>query len=297
MTTVPNGGGEPDRQRRAYAAAAYIAREQMAAEAPEEAAALRSVEASDVVVVRGRYDHVEQVLDALQMPYTAVTTDQLPRLSLRPQQLVVVNCPGTVPSACMVQIREFVAEGGSLFTTDWALRHVIEPAFPGLLAYNERPTRDDVVRIEVRARDNPFLKGVMDAGDDPLWWLEGSSYPIRILDPSRVEVLLESRELADRYGEAPVAVLFKHGRGEVFHMISHYYLQRAELREARHRAPAASYAAEKGVAMPAPMAAAVEDLALGEVEAAASSTRLFANVVADKKRRAAELLRRARGQV
>lgn len=66
--------------------------------------------------------------------------------------------------------------GGSLFTTDWALRHVIEPAFPGMLAYNERPTADDVVRIEVRAHDNPFLKGVMDGRDDPRWWLEGSSY-------------------------------------------------------------------------------------------------------------------------
>lgn len=293
--TTPGAGDGADRQQRAYAAAAYIAREKMAEDSPRDAAALRSVEASDVVVVRGSYDHVEQVLDALQTPYTAVTTEQLPRLALRPHQLLVINCPGTVPAASMVQIREFVASGGSLFTTDWALRHVIEPAFPGRLAYNERPTRDDVVRIEVRAHDNPFLKGVMAPGDDPLWWLEGSSYPIRILDSARVEVLLESRELADKYGEAPVAVLFKHGQGEVFHMISHYYLQRSELREARHRAPAAAYAEEKGVPMPAPMAAAVEDLALGEVEAAASSTRLFANIVADKKRRAAELLRRARG--
>ena len=33
-----------------------------------------------------------------------------------------------------------VHAGGTLVTTDWALRHVIEPAFPGVLAYNERPT-------------------------------------------------------------------------------------------------------------------------------------------------------------
>ena len=32
-----------------------------------------------------------------------------------------------------------------------------------------------------------------------------------------------------------MAVLFPRGEGEVFHMISHYYLQRTEFRNARHR--------------------------------------------------------------
>ena len=43
----------------------------------------------------------------------------------------------------------FVESGGTLFTTDWALRNVIEPAFPGIIEYNDMPTGDDVVRIEV----------------------------------------------------------------------------------------------------------------------------------------------------
>jgi hypothetical protein len=126
----------------------------------------------------------------------------------------------------------------------------------------------------------------MDGADDPQWWLEGSSYPIRILDPARVQVLLRSGELEAKYGEAPVAVLFRHGEGEVFHMISHYFLQRTELRTARHRMPAASYAAEKGVQMPAEEMAYLADVSAGEVESAATSSRLFANVVAAKKRRA-----------
>jgi len=117
------------------------------------------------------------------------------------------------------------------FTTDWALRHVIEPAFRGVLAYNERPTADAVVRVEVVDPENQFLKGVMGPNDDPQWWLEGSSYPIRIVDTERVKVLLTSRQLADQWGESPVAVVFPHGQGEVFHMISHYYLQRTEAAE------------------------------------------------------------------
>ena len=161
-----------------------------------------------------------------------------------------------------------------------------QPAFPGLVEFNERPTGDDVVRIELKPCDNPFLKGVLEDGDDPQWWLEGSSYPIRILDPSRVEVLITSRELGDRYGEAPVAILFKHGDGEVFHMISHYYLQRTDLRSARHAAPAASYAAQKGVAVDEGLADALCDLSLGEVEAATSSSRFLANIISEKKRAA-----------
>jgi hypothetical protein len=272
-----------NRRERSYRAGARMTRERMAQEAPADAEALAGVEASDVVVVQGTYDHVELVLGALELPHQTVKPEDLWRLALRPEQLLVVNCPGQVDRRSIVQIREFVAAGGSLFTTDWALRHVVEPAFPGVLSYNERPTADAVVRVEVVDAENRFLQGVMDAGDDPQWWLEGSSYPITILDRDRVKVLLASRQLAEQWGQAPVAVVFPHGEGEVLHMISHYYLQRTELRNARHRAAASAYAAEKGVAMDADL----DDLTLGEVESASTSARLFANVVADKKRRSA----------
>ena len=52
--------------------------------------------------------------------------------------------------------------GGSLFTTDWALRHVVQPGFPGTIEHAGRVTADDVVPIEVLDHDNPFLAGVMD---------------------------------------------------------------------------------------------------------------------------------------
>lgn len=273
-------GGTDDRVR-AYAAGARMSKLKMAAEAPLDAAALEEVEASDVVVVPGSYDHVERVLDALDLPYTTVAALQLEQVALRAEQLLVVNCPGNCSRAALERVRRFVEAGGSLFTTDWALRHVVEPAFPGMLAYNERPTADDVVRIEVHEHDNPFLQGVMDGRDDPQWWLEGSSYPIRVLDP-KVQVLITSSELGAKYGEAAVAVTFPWGGGEVFHMISHYYLQRTDLRSARHAAPAATYAAEKGVAMPDGM---LGDLAVGDVESAHSSSRMLANLIAAKKRK------------
>jgi len=275
-----NGSGEA--RQRAYAAGARFAREHIRRERPENDAALRAVEEGDVVVVRGCYDRVEQVLDALGLPYRAVEPASVGRLRLRPEQLVVVNCPGQLDRRALTVVERFVHAGGSLFTTDWALRNVIEPVFPGLIAYNEHATRDDVVRIQVQRPKNRFLAGVLERADDPQWWLEGASYPIRVLDPARVEVLISSREMQERYGEPAIAVFFRWGEGEVLHMVSHYYLQRTELRTARHAAPAAAYKAERGSAVPDVM---LEGLSLGEVESAASSAEWLADVIAGKKRR------------
>ncbi len=163
-------------------AAAYFTRERMEREAPLDAAALRSIEAADVLVVPGSYDHVEQVLSALGMPYTLVAAGQLPSLRLRPEQLVVINCPGHLSPLSIRPLRAFLEAGGSLFTTDWALK-LLEDLTPGMVRYNQHPTADDVVRIQMSAHDNLFLRGVIDPGDEPVWWLEGSSYPITVLDP------------------------------------------------------------------------------------------------------------------
>lgn len=96
-----------------------------------------------------------------------------------------------------------------------------------------------------------------------------------------MKVLVRSSELESKYGEAPVAVHFTYGRGDVFHMISHYYLQRTELRDARHKQSAGSYAEAKGVDV---ADVDLRDLAVGDVESAASSARLLTNVIARKKR-------------
>ena len=276
---------DADKTQRAYSAGANIARNRMATEAPLAAEALAAIQESDIVAVTGCYDHVERVLGALDVPYQTVGPGLLRQVRLRPDQMVVVNCPGKLTGPEIVQIRDFVAAGGTLFTTDWALRNVIEPAFPGYIEYNDNATTDDVVRIDVIDTNSPYLQGVLDSDDDPQWWLEGSSYPIRIIDADRVRVLIRSRELGEKYGEEPVAVVFEYGKGEVFHMISHYYLQRAELRNDRHAQTAESYAMSKGVNFSPGMANAVADIKLGEVEAAATSSRLIANILADKKLR------------
>jgi hypothetical protein len=249
------------------------------------------VSAADIVVVPGSYDHVEQVLELLGLPFSLVPAYDLHRAGLRAGQLIVVNCPGYgLERDDIAALREVVGAGGTLFTTDWSLRQVVEQAFPGHLAWNERQTGDEVVDVEIAAPDNRWLRGVMAPGDEPRWWLEGSSYPIRVLRPDAVEILMTSAELGETYGEPAVAVAFGFGDGEVFHMISHYYLQRAELRSARQQATgggAAMFLASKSPsAAPPPGSATLDDVAVGEVEAAYSSARLFANVAAETRKRA-----------
>ncbi len=63
-----------------------------------------------------------------------------------------------------------------------------------------------------------------------MWWLENASYPIEVLDKNKVKVLVRSEELKRRYKHDAVIISFEWGKGIVYHMISHFYLQRSETR-------------------------------------------------------------------
>ena len=247
----------------------------------------------DIVVVQGQYDRVEEVLGVMDLPHVAIDSNRLAHLDLRPDQMLVINCPGNIDRQAIKQVRKFVNAGGSLFTTDWALKYVLEPAFPGIVEFNDKATLDAVVGVQPTASENPMLDGIFDEAADPQWWLEGSSYPIKVLDPRKVEVLIDSAELGRRWGESPVVISFEYGLGEVLHMISHYYLQRTELRTKRHSTNWTGYAAEKN-AMMSTVGAPEEykDLNVGEVEAAYTSTRMMRNSVLEYKRRAMERIDR-----
>ena len=125
-----------------------------------------------------------------ETPFTIINPKDLDHVELRPDQIIFINCPGKIKGQGLRKLTTFVNEGGFLFTTDWALKYILEKAFPGYVEYNERPTADEVVRVEVLENEDPFLKSILGPKDDPQWWLEGSSYPIRILDKEKVIVLV-----------------------------------------------------------------------------------------------------------
>ena len=244
---------------------------------------------SDVIVIKGGYDHIEQVFNGIELKYNLVNETDIDTMNLTPDNILFINCPGTVTKKGLRKIVSFVESGGFLFTTDWALKHVIEPGFPGYLRYNNRSTADEVVRVEILADEDPFLQSLIGPNDDPQWWLEGSSYPIQIVNEKAVEVLIRSKEIKKKYGESPVFVTFDHGEGKVYHMISHFYLQRSETRSARQTSKGSDYLYDN-LEMDSSKEAKYssmfdEDTNLGEMEAAYSSSALMKKVLWDKWRK------------
>jgi len=245
---------------------------------------------SEVIVSKGVHDYIEQVFNGIGLKHNLINTKQFEKIDLDPDKIIFINCPGNVTSKGLRNLVTFVEKGGFLFTTDWALRHVIEPGFPGYIKYNNRPTSDEVVRVDILAEEDPFLQSLIGPNDDPQWWLEGSSYPIEILNHKEVDILIKSKEIEKKYGESAVFVTFDYGKGKIYHMISHFYLQRAETRTARHAKSGAEYANEKlnmdQYREEKYKNMGIENANLSDVEAAYSSSSMMNKILWDKRKMA-----------
>jgi hypothetical protein len=269
----------------AYKLANEIVREKLEREDEENIRILNGLKMNDVVVVEGDYDHIDLVMESLKIPFTRLDAKSLNRVTLEPHQTVFVNCAGSFPKGAIHKLAAFVQQGGQLITTDWALLHVIEQAFPNTIAYSKKPTADDVVRIEVVDKKDSLMSGFLDEKADPVWWLEGSSYPISILNKEKVKVLIRSKELKERYGEEAVVVSFRHGKGTVYHMISHFYLQRTETRDARQNLAASDYFKDKGASESSIDKAKASRVTYGEIQSANTSADFVSRIIIKQKKK------------
>jgi len=278
-----------EKMKKAYEASSKIMQKRMEKERPEDLDILKKVKDSSIIIIAGSYDKVELVLDLINVPYVLINAYELEQIELNPDQMLIVNCPGSdISSQSLRKIKTYVGEGGFLFTTDWALLHVLEKIFPDYVKYNQRPTGDDCVGVEIVSKDNKFLEGLFESDSDPIWWLESSSYPITILDKEKVKVLVKSKEMENKYGEGPIVILFDYGEGIVLHMTSHYYLQRAELRTKRHQKSAKDYVMSEMAFSPKEaeeLENDLKDLSLGEAESAYSTTQFISNVIVEQQKK------------
>lgn len=277
------------RMKKAYEASSKLLRKRLEKERPEDLELLDEIEKSDIIVVTGIYDHAQVNFHMAEIPHTVISPSEVDRLEINADQLLFINCPGTgIGDKGMEIIHSFVESGGMLVTTDWTLLNVLEVVFPGFIKYNNVATADDVVRVEVlEGGEDSFIKNVIDNTDDPQWWLEGSSYPIQIIDQEKVRVLVTSQEMKEKYGEAPIVVSFNVGKGEVIHMTSHFYLQRTETRTERHASASTAYAMEKGFS-PSEMeeVEGLKELSTAEVESAYTSQAFMTDMALKQKKRA-----------
>ncbi len=270
----------------AYRIAQELLKDRLKEVNPEAYQELQDIKEADVIVIGGTYDFIQNVLAMADTPHLLIGPRDLEKAQLRPDQVIFINCPGKLSPLGLRKLETFVSSGGFLFTTDWALKHVLEEAFPGYVRYNESATGDEVVRVEILDTDDPFLMSLLGPKDDPQWWLEGSSYPIQILDKKKVHVLVSSKEIEQKYGEAPVFITFDYGEGKVYHMISHFYLQRSETRTKRQKLSGEKYFAEKKIklsAMPKYEDLGIKEASLGDVESAFTSSAMMSKIMFDKK--------------
>lgn len=101
-----------------------------------------------------------------------------------------------------------------------------------------------------------------------------------------MQVLVTSQEMEEKYGEAPIMVSFIFGKGEVYHMTSHFYLQRTETRTKRYTESGMAYAMEKGFSKKeAEEMGSFEDLSKAEVESAYASQAIMKDMALKQKKR------------
>jgi hypothetical protein len=271
------------------AAAADLLRKRLANEDPQAKAMLDAVKGKDIVVVAGSMDHIEEVLAAAKLPFTLIQPGQVARTELSSSMILMVNCPGVMPADSLRRVERFVRAGGLLYTTDWALKNVVEQLFPNTIKHNGQSTGDEVVPVLVDEKsDNLMSQMLLRKGTEPQWWLEGSSYPIQVLDPTRVKVLAHSKTLGQKYGSSPIVVRFPYEDGEVIHVVSHFVRQIAT----RGPAVAAKDAKIDGLTAAQQKEFAASGAAtanIGDVESSYAFQRMTTNVVTTKQKKNVEL--------
>jgi len=198
---------------------------------------LRLRPAAETVVVPGTYDRVEDVLDLFEIPYTIVKVRELRDTDLSNVRTLFVNCSNEAfPGDIAEKVGKWSHEGGYVFSTDWALENLIEKAFPRTIrpirvrGNQIKGTPEMVVGVSAKLKHHFFLRGTGLEKNDAEWWLEDSTYPVRIVRSEMVEVLVESPVLKKKFGSGAVAVTFRWGQGRVVHVMGHYFQKEGNLR-------------------------------------------------------------------
>ncbi|MFO8020314.1 MAG: hypothetical protein R6U96_16945 [Promethearchaeia archaeon] len=200
-----------------------------------------------ILAVDGKFEKVKKVIKHIYASEKEIIKTRnlkdILKTDLNRFDVVLLGCPGNnIPRAAHPKIKRYVEQGGWLITTDWVIKSIIEPVFPGYIRWNGNRSDDTVVSCQILEPNHPFLDGVIseiskskwqESAKDVKkkefkWWLENRSFPIQVVNHQAVRVLIASWELKNKYGEAPVLVYFDYGKqgGRIIHMISHTHLQK-----------------------------------------------------------------------
>ncbi len=215
-------------------------------QSPELAQQFGQLDKVNPIVVKGMHDHIELIFQALNFRYEPATLSTLSKIKLTPERPIFINCGSSEPNRNTIALlNEHVHEGGVVITTDWCLHHIVEKAFPDYIQWTKTQTGANNESFPVEFVLNEFKDNHNLA---PSWFVENSSYPLQILKPEEVRVILKSDEFGKKYDCNPaLAVGFPMGKGGVIHYVSHLYAQMVELRGAKDAQASCNFAEEMGV--------------------------------------------------
>ncbi len=179
----------------------------------------------DVLVFLSRGDHIEQLLERLEIAYRTTEQGKVLEGGVHPEAIFVSNCTGELASTDIEPLSWFVRTGGSLFGSCWALSETIARIEGNVMqkAGTRDQVMDDVRALPVRP-DSPLLTGVFPPSVVPIYHLEGA-HLIQVLDPERCEVLIDSPDAAERWGTGNLAAWCFCGHGVLFDSANHFDLQ------------------------------------------------------------------------
>ncbi len=178
-----------------------------------------------VLVTRRGGDNIQVLLKDYEIEYREIRAASVAKVGIQPYGVFVANCPGEIVAADVETLQWFVRVGGYLFASCWALTHTVNKAFPEVV--DKLPLKGQVIGT-VEAEDvgtqSKYIKDVFDSATTPLYELMGS-HLIRVLDPERFEVLIDSPQAASQWGDGNLAGWFTVGHGTILDSANHFDLQ------------------------------------------------------------------------
>lgn len=189
---------------------------------PKFALSAATMADTDLLIVTDKYDQTERTLSDLGLHFTMVDKKEFTSRDISNTKVLVIDCgPKNLSAASNLKIRQWVINGGYLFTTDWMLDRLNQNFFPGMIAWNGASNKKPMYAATINGEHHFLFKNAVTNAN---WKMDTHCHLIKVLDTSKVHVLAKSEDLAkddpDRQGV--LAVYFQYGRGYVMHMTAHF---------------------------------------------------------------------------
>ena len=167
----------------------------------------------DVVVLPTSNMNSERLFGAAGVGHRVVRESQQGSLDLHPFAVILAGDNAAREEAAMDRLRWFVRTGGHLFVSCVQAPEVFEPLAPARVrALAAKSPVSEPVFPEPCPGESPWMQDVFSPFARPIYGLRLAAL-IEVLQPERVEVLIDSPDCATRWGGGNLACWFQLGHG------------------------------------------------------------------------------------